>query len=192
MNIISSNCCSGYFYRLLNQKAENPFIWSFHTYKDFKELYTKYNIIKFDNVKFNLTENKTVKCEIDNTFIQNYNHYFYDENCNEPVIKNNCVFYKDILEYCKTKYFIRLARMKELPVFIIQWLNQNGFTKDTLNEFLALNHNYKTVIITGEADNYVMNNIVKIINHKNANIFEKSNLIEFLTLYKDEIMKFIL
>lgn len=191
MNIISNNCCSGYFYRMLNKKAENPFIWSFHKYKDFKELYTKYDKINFKNVKFILTENKTIKCEIDNTFTQNYNHYFYNENCLEPIIQNNCVYYKDILDYCKIKYFTRLERMKEKPIFLIQWLRQDGFTKEALNEFLSLKHNYKIVIFTDEINNLVSNDkMVKIINHSNVGTFEKSNPIEFLNLYYKEIVNF--
>lgn len=192
MNIVSSNCCSGYFYRILMNKAENPFIWSFHKYKDFKELYTKYDTIKFDNANFTITENKTIKCEVDNTFTQNYNHYFYDDKCNTPLVKNNCIFYKDILDYCKNKYYTRLARMKEPPIFLIQWLRQDGFTKEALNEFLTLEHKYKIVIFTDEMPSSLSNDkIVKIINHPDVGTFEKSNPMSFLTIYKNEILEFM-
>lgn len=118
-NIISHNCVNGRLYQMLNMKYGNPFVWCIVPPNDFYYLYCHYNSIDYKKIKIEKVGND-YKCTIDDKISIYYVHYKYDERCTVPTRKTEIdVYYNKIEDYIKEKYFKRLERMADKPVFIV-------------------------------------------------------------------------
>ena len=127
MNLIGNNCLASRIYKINNIQFNNPFIWCSIKFSDFIEIIKNFNNINFNNieVKFNeckRTNNLSPVIRCDNLFDVHYIHYIEDEKCITPIHKPSKgqvdLFYYDILSYAKNKWFERLNRMSEKPIFI--------------------------------------------------------------------------
>lgn len=119
MNIISHNCVSGRIYQMEGLRYENPFIWCVIPPEDFYYLYKNYDKINYKNIVLE-KENNDYKLIIDGKIRLYYVHYKYAEDCEIPTKKTEIdIFYNKIEEYIIEKYFTRLERMKDKPIFIV-------------------------------------------------------------------------
>lgn len=170
MNLISRNCLDGFITRdLLHCKNDNPFIWLGFGLKSFHFLVENYDNIDFKNVVFfdNL-ENfvsyiknmelpqyiyedlERIKAQeelytnwteiyngiIDNSILIFSIHYKYQY----LLTKEYCKEGKNGLECMYLRYFYKLKKMTEAPIFICDL--------GVLNKTIDLNSNYEVIYYT--------------------------------------------
>lgn len=141
MNIISHNCVSGRIYQMKGLKYETPFVWCIIPPEDFFYLYNNYDNINYKNIKIN-KENNDYRIVVDDKINVYYVHYKYDKNCTVVTKKTKIdIFYNKIEDYIIEKYFIRLERMKDKPIFIVTDREfptkpQFNFKKDDLLKYV--------------------------------------------------------
>lgn len=129
MNIICNNCVGARLYETTGVQFNNPFMWSITEHKHYINLVKKFESINFSNVKFSLEyynykDRQNVFCNIDDTIQTHFTHYIYDTNLSEPTKRGLDIMYENILKYTNEKYFSRLSRMNESPIFVYSF---NGF-----------------------------------------------------------------
>lgn len=127
MNLIGNNCLASRIYKINNIKFNNPFIWCSIYFGDFIEIIKHFNTIDFTNIDIKFdncarTNNMSPVIRCDNLFDVHYIHYIEDIQCDTPKHKPSKgqvdLFYKDILTYASEKWFSRLNRMNETPMFL--------------------------------------------------------------------------
>lgn len=119
-NIISHNCVSGRIYQMKGLRYENPFVWCVIPPEDFFYLYKNYNNINYKNIELKKEDNNDYKLIVDGKIRVFYVHYKYDETSIVPTKKTDIdIFYNKIEDYIIEKYFTRLERMKDKPIFIV-------------------------------------------------------------------------
>ncbi len=173
MNIICNNCVGARLYEVTKQQFPNPFMWMSIFDDDFIKLINEYENIDFNNPKIELEyykENKyqSILITLYNDIKLHYIHYIQDESKEIPVKEDNTnILYKDILTYAKYKWFNRLNRSSEEPVFLYSF-NYMPIEYHTysivLNKLLEIK-NKKLIILVHEGINIekeIPNNI-KII-----------------------------
>lgn len=143
MNIIANNCLGARLYEVNKVQFPNSFMWCRLYIKDFIKLINDFDNINFNNalfdIEFRLNHN-CVKCIIDNKITVHYGHYVYDKNIDIPTkaVNNTDIIYSDILNYAKHKYFSRLNRSTESPIFLYSFNNKEPHTKEYENELSEL------------------------------------------------------
>ena len=124
MNIICNNCVGARLYEVTKQQFPNPFMWMTICHDDFIKLINEYDNIDFNNPKFeleNYKENKykSILITLNSDIKLHYIHYIQDDTKEVPVKElNTNILYKDILTYSKNKWFNRLNRSDEKPIFL--------------------------------------------------------------------------
>ena len=88
MNVISNNCCGGWFYRLHHHQFNNPFIWMVASYETIYNTMMHFYDINWANI--NLTESNlrrnTFIITVDNIIELHYVHYIYSPDYNELTV----------------------------------------------------------------------------------------------------------
>lgn len=172
MNIICNNCVGARIYERKKEEYLNPFMWCLIPSTDFITLINEYDLINFENVVFN--ENTAI---IDNKINVVYVHYKKGD-CDTPTKIDNHVYFKNIEQYVREKYFSRLKRMikkNEPPIFIIsdkkqecsecpEYLNKYDFNDFSLLD--KIQTKYKCLLITGKK---IKSNKIKVLTVKNGN-----------------------
>lgn len=155
MNIICNNCVGARLYEVTKQQFPNPFMWMAIDYDDFIKLIENYDTISINNPKFELetykgNDYKSVLITLDNTIKLHYIHYIQDDTKEFPVKElNTNILYKDILTYATEKWFNRLNRSKEEPIFLFSFNYMNPtqeLYKTILNKLLNIK-NKKLIIL---------------------------------------------
>lgn len=144
INIICNNCIGSRLYQINNIKFNNPFVWTLITIDDFVKLVTNYTTIDFNNIIISLEPNNHLKANsvlitIDNLVNIHCVHYIYDENYDTPGIKEGSqdkdVFFINIKDYAKDKYYNRLTRMNKSNFELIYSFNYQ-YLKLTNDEYI--------------------------------------------------------
>lgn len=133
MNIISNNCLGARLYEVQKLQFLNPFMWCRLYIDDFINLVNDYDNIDFSNVVFDIEfrlNHNCVKCTLDDKITVHFGHYVYDENQMTPIKSpnNTDIIYSNILEYARTKWFSRLNRTTEQPLFLYSFNNMQPNT----------------------------------------------------------------
>lgn len=164
MNVIANDCIGGYYYTFKKEQNDNPFIYHAMTLSNFIKLIENYDKINFNNVSFKILkvskifpQNKnTVQVNIDDKIIFEFIHHMFKKGVKKPtavkqqnafsneVVRN--LFYENIIDYLKEKYFLRLNRMKEEPIFVFH--DNSGWTDININNILNVNTDRKIFIFT--------------------------------------------
>jgi len=119
MNIISHNCTNGRIYQMKGLKYENPFVWCIIPPQDFLYLYNNYGVLNFRKIEIE-KEGDDYKVVVDGKINVYYVHYKHDETAEKPIKRTPIdVYYNKIEDYIIEKYFNRLERMKDKPIFIV-------------------------------------------------------------------------
>jgi len=123
-NIICNNCVGARIYRNNNIKYPNPFIWNSIFVDDFINLMENYNSIHLDNVIFSLENYKmqdklSVIATLDDFINLHFIHYIKDETKEVPFRQGINIYYNNILDYAKNKWYDRINRTSESPLFYI-------------------------------------------------------------------------
>lgn len=129
MNIICNNCVGARLYETTGVQFNNPFMWSRTEHKHFINLVKNFEGIDLSNVEFSLEyynhkDKQNVHCDIDGKIQTHFTHYIQDNNASEPTKSGPDIMYENILKYSNEKYFSRLSRMNESPIFVYSF---NGF-----------------------------------------------------------------
>ena len=118
--IICNDCLGARLYEKLGKQFSNPFMWNVIKPADFLKLCANWNKIDFEKIRSIYDkENNMYGLEIDNKISIYYPHYKKDDSHLTPFKQGIDVFYKFIDKYITEKYFARLERMKERPIFIL-------------------------------------------------------------------------
>ena len=126
MNLICNNCVGARFYRVMGWQFTNPFMWSSIRPNDFVTLVNDFNKIDLKDVSFGLekwykNDYQTVVVTLSNGVKIHFIHYIQDDSANKIISKNGdsvSIRHKNILEFAREKWFIRLNRMNEDPIFL--------------------------------------------------------------------------
>lgn len=169
MNLIGNSCVSAFISKLcLKETYNNPFCWCKMEFESIYNLIKNYETINFKNVEFIKTENFYTAI-IDNQIKVQYIHYIEDDTLSELTFEKTNVKGPNILEYVKEKYFTRLTKMKDEPIFILAagyW--QEYYLDDTqIQQIIDLNSKYNIIISMPNSPKNKLksNNKVKILNH---------------------------
>lgn len=158
MNIICNNCVGARLYEVTKQQFPNPFMWMAIDYDDYIKLIENYDTIDLSNPKFELetykgNDYKSVLIILNDDIKLHYIHYIQDDTKETPVKElNTNILYKDILSYAKNKWFNRLNRSKEEPIFMYSFnylLPENNTYFLILNKLLDIK-NKKLLILVHE------------------------------------------
>lgn len=127
MTIISNNCAASRLYKMSNMTYNHPFFWCGSDFWD--SSYTNWFLNFYDwnyqNVEFEYAETycmhtkkrqRTCLVKIDNKTKTYYMHYMFDKQKHYDELS---YYDPDILNYCKTKYFTRIGRMKKEKLYFI-------------------------------------------------------------------------
>lgn len=159
MNIIANNCVGAdLYFNVLKSEFKCPFIWSLTFPNEFIFLCKNYDTIHFENAELvQMTEeddkgtkkhkiqNHIFGIRIDNKITTWYTHILYDGACKEPIIRGDDRFYYRNFELVLTKYYERLQRMTETPIFTVLAYQEQCWTKEKLDE---LESKYPIYILT--------------------------------------------
>ena len=149
MNLISNNCFGGMYLRREKLQFKNPFIWTAINCKDFLNVIHNFDTINWMNYEIIKDKNWNFFINIDNKCKLNCVHYRFSKTDDKPRKSYVDVFYSKIWEYINEKYLTRLERMKEPPIFLIDWTDCLGFTEDELKKFInEYKGKYHCLIIT--------------------------------------------
>lgn len=127
MNIICNNCVGARLYEVTKRQFPNPFMWMIMTPGDFISLANSFDEIDLKNVKFELERYKknqfdSVLTTLPGDIKLHFIHYIQDDVKIVPTKeKNTNILYKDILGYASEKWYKRLERMNEDPVFVFSF-----------------------------------------------------------------------
>lgn len=172
MNIICNNCVGARIYEVNGVQFNNPFMWAITEHKHFINLIKNFENIDFSNVCFNLEyykykDKQNVFCNIDNTIPTHFTHYIYDNNFSNPTKFGLDIMCESILKYSSDKYFGRLSRMCNEPIFVYSF---NGFRfsdeeyEKRFNDILEIEH--KPIYIIGyvsKKKNFIIPSNIKVI-----------------------------
>ena len=157
MNIIANNCIGARLYQITKKQFPNPFMWmTFSSIDDYVKLIENYDNIDLNNPTFELetykeNKHKSVLVTLDNDIKLHYIHYIQDDTKDNPVKESNTnILYKDILTYSKEKWFKRVNRINEEPIFLYSFNNldiNNTFYLKLVNKILNINTKYKIIIL---------------------------------------------
>lgn len=167
MNIISHNCVGGRIYQMKGLKYGNPFVWCVIPPEDFLYLYNNYNNINYRNIKIE-KENNIYKVIVDEKVNVYYVHYKYDENADFLTVQNEIdILYNKIEDYIIEKYFKRIERMEDKPIFIVTdrifyTLQGYSFKSEDLLKYV----NKDDCIVVTCDTNISGNNVVYVINNE--------------------------
>lgn len=163
MNIIANNCIGARLYEVTKQQFPNSFMWMTYSPDDYISLIENYDSIDFDNPTFELeyykeNQYKSVLVILDNDIKLHYIHYIQDDSKEIPVkeLKTN-ILYKDILNYAKTKWFNRLYRSNEMPIFLYSFNyleKDNEYYVKLLNKILSVNTKYHIIVLIHKGIEY--------------------------------------
>lgn len=151
MNIISNNCCGGYFYNFINEKQKNPFRFTHIFPEKLYNLIQNYDKINFSNYELYKELYKDgvtwfFYLNIDDKLIIRFSHYKYDKNYAEPTKVGENILYCKIWEFIIEQYERRLKLMTEEPYFIIDF-GAFDDNEECMNDFLKLDFKRPTVLI---------------------------------------------
>lgn len=162
MNIISNNCCGGWFYRFHQQPFNNPFIWMVAPYDTIYNAMMHFFDINWSNITINESKKRrnTFIITVDRLLELHYVHYIFSPEYPELTIKPHKIYPEydgDILsdhiwEYVVETYIKRTKRMiqsGELPMFLVRdekFASENN--KKTLHDIALAEAPFKRVIIT--------------------------------------------
>ena len=147
MNIISNNCCGGYFYDSLNQRQLNPFRFCWFDAESCFNIINNYDKINFNNYELTKDSKWMFYLNIDSQINVCMYHHHFDINYKTPTKVGENIRYCKIWEYIIEQYERRVKLMTEEPVFIIDAGSFNGWTEQKIEKFLELNFNRPTVLI---------------------------------------------
>ena len=169
MNLVGNSCVSAFIMSdCFKQEFNNPFCWSKIDFNSMYNLISKWDSIHFDKVDF-IKSNNFYNAIIDDVVKVQYIHYIEDNKRNEISFEKSNVIGPNILDYVKTKYFSRLAKMKEPPTFLLAagyW--QEYYVNDNqIEKLLDLNSKYTIIISMPNSKMNAMKstNNIKIHNH---------------------------
>lgn len=169
MNLVGNSCVSAFIMRdCFKQEFNNPFCWAKIDFNSMYNLISKWDSIHFDKVDF-IKSNNCYNAIIDDVVKVQYIHYIEDNKRNEISFEKSNVIGPNILDYVKTKYFSRLAKMKEPPTFLLAagyW--QEYYVNDNqIEKLLDLNSKYTIIVSMPHSKMNVMKstNNIKIHNH---------------------------
>lgn len=171
MNLIANNCVGARLYEVTEQQFPNPFMWMTIPIDNYIDLMENYDSIDLNNPKFELevykqNPYKTVLVTLNNRIKLHFIHYIQDDTKETPVKElNTNIVYKDILPYFKTKWFRRVKRNTEKPVFLYSFNYSKKYTYgETLNQLLNVKTKYKLIILVHKGIKYTnTNKNIKII-----------------------------
>ena len=171
MNLIANNCVGARLYEVTKQQFPNPFMWMTIPIDNYIDLMENYDSIDLNNPKFELelykqNPYKTVLVTLNNRIKLHFIHYIQDDTKETPVKElNTNIVYKDILPYFKTKWFRRMKRNTETPVFLYSFNYSKKYTYGkTLNQLLNVKTKYKLIILVHKGIKYTnTNKNIKII-----------------------------
>lgn len=169
MNIIGNSCVSAFISKYcLHQEYNNPFCWCKISFPSMFNLIAHYDTINFHNVSFTKHNNYYI-ATIDNQVEVHYIHYIEDNSIDSTIFEKSNVKSPNILEYVQDKYFLRLKKMTETPVFLLAagyW--QEYYTDDTqIQKLIDLQSPYTIIVCmpNGPNNRLCSNGNVKIHNH---------------------------
>lgn len=163
MNIISNNCCGGYFYNFINERQLNPFRFCWFDAENCLNILKNYETINFNNIELTKDSKWQFYLKIDNQINLRMWHHVFDPDYKEPTKVGENLRYCKIWETIVKQYTIRLKLMIEKPMFIIDCGGFNGWNNNKIEKFLKEEFNYPIVLIVHDKK-------FKAIIHKNIKI----------------------
>lgn len=139
---------------------------------DFKSVYNlikNYDRIDFTKVEFIKTEKNFYIACIDNQVNVKYIHYIEDNSLPSLTFEKSNVKGPKILSYVKEKYFSRLEKMTEEPIFILAagYWQEYYLSDEEIQKIIDLNSKYKIFISMPKTSKNILTSHgnVKILNH---------------------------
>lgn len=175
MNLISEDCHGAFTYEEMGEQFANPFMWSYITKNDMYYLIKHYDEINFQNYEIaksfvrNRPKDKMdiFRIHIDDKIDIHYSHYHFSKNDNKIRIQKPEVYWNKIWEYVVEKYEKRLKRMKDKPIFFVNFARQE-YNEENRRRLLTEDFKYKIIIITENEDE------LKYITEKKMIIVDKT------------------
>lgn len=165
MNLISHNCLSGYLYKNhLNERFENPFIWTVIDFNSFIYMIKNWEKINFNNYVLCKDEKWNFYIIIDEHIKIQYVHYKFDKNVSfcDKTGPGTDIRSNKIWEYIIEKYEERVSRMitnNEKPIFCVcnskTVFNDCKYTNEQLNILRTFNNVF---ILEGYENNETKDN----------------------------------
>ena len=158
MNLITNSCLGGFMYRYTNERFNNPFIWCNITIDDFIKLAESYDSFDFKNISAKIDNALTIS-NVKDVFIDvggiviEFPHYRYEKD-SETVKRYIDVYSDNILEYATQKWFNRLDRMVDAPIFIFHDSLNLPTPIQRVKDFLNLDIRYDKYVVTKYKDRY--------------------------------------
>lgn len=170
MNIIGNSCVGAFISKLcLKESYNNPFCWSKMDFESVYNLIKNYDIIDFTKVEFIKNEKNFYTACIDDQVNVKYIHYIEDNSLPSLVFEKSNVKGPNILEYVKDKYFSRLKKMKDEPIFILAagYWQEYYLNDEQIQKLIDLNSKYKIIISMPNSKNNKLKSQqnVRILNH---------------------------
>ena len=189
MNIISNNCCGAFYYDQNNMKQLNPFRYCWFDVKSVYNIVFNYENINFRNYELQKDNNWNFYINIDNKVKLNLIHHKFDSTAITPYKKGDDIFYSKIWEYIIEKYEMRLNRMTEKPLFIIDCGGFNGWNDDLVKEFYKHDFEKPVVLIIHTKH---LNDVLS--SKKNLKLLYTDNLTprEIMQMFNKEITDYFL
>lgn len=129
MNLICNNCVGARFYTIMGWQFTNPFMWASILPADFVKLVNDFDHLDLTDVSFDLekwmkNDYYTVVATLSNGVKVHFIHYIQDDGKNGHKIEiddSTNILDADILAFAREKWFTRLSRMTEKPIFLFSF-----------------------------------------------------------------------
>lgn len=169
MNLIGNSCVSAFISKLcLKETYNNPFCWCKMDFDSIYNLIKDYDKINFENVEF-IKDGNIYTAIIDGKVRVKYIHYIEDNSLTELTFEKSNVKGPNIIEYVKEKYFSRLKKMNDEPIFILAagYWQEYYLNDEQIQKLIDLNSKYKIIISMPNSKNNKLKSQqnVRILNH---------------------------
>ena len=196
-NFVANSCIGGWYYNLLGELYNNPFVWTSIDWEYFINLFTGFDKLNYRNIKLDHDENWLFYLTIDGCVRIRHRHHIFDPSATVVTKIDHDIHYCKIWEVIVSNYIKRINRMlsnKFRNIFILEYNDIYKPSYNLLNRFLQYQSPYKLIIflpqnIFPDYPQYFSDNIL-IIHDDRVNDGKTANKV-FSYAHRNIILPFI-
>lgn len=172
MNIIATDCVGGFTYKKLGIQYNNPFMYTFMSFKDIVYLANNLPTVNFSNLcgmGLSSCWPNTIFINIDNKVKLHFRHDIFTKTVNIPIHKEQSDYIgstKEMMQHILQTYIRRVQRMissNEPPTFVIhEFPTKLSINNSIYCDLSELHSSYRVIYLTSKDGNECNNNNVEV------------------------------
>ena len=148
-NFVANSCIGAWYYELIQQKYNNPFVWTAIEWEYFFNLYSNIDELDYGNIKIEHDDTWLFQLIIDDCVRVNYNHHIFDPTAITMTKQDHDLHYCKIWEVIVDNYVKRIKRMlvnKYTNIFMLEYNDKYKPNDSLLLKFVNFQSPYKLIV----------------------------------------------